>query len=211
MKEIDKMLSGMIYDPNDEEIIKIRRNAHKLCLEYNLTEETSNIRENLIKQIFPNSGKGIFVQGPLNIDYGEFTYIGDNFYANFNLTILDTCPVKIGNNVFIGPNVSIYTPIHPFLPREREYFLNNKNVITDYEYAKPISIGNDCWIAGNVTICGGVKIGNGCVIGAGSVVIHDIPDNSLAAGNPCRKIREITEKDSIFNNPLLREKNTDIK
>lgn len=128
----------------------------------------------------------------------DVTEIGDNSYANFNLTILDTCPVKIGKNVFIGTGVSIVTPLHPFRYQERNIFLSDKGYYTDKEYGKPITIEDNCWIASNVTICGGVTIGEGSVIGAGSVVVKSIPKNSFAAGNPCRVIREITEKDSIY-------------
>ena len=142
-------------------------------------------------------GQNVFLQGPIYFDYGCFISIGDNSYANFNLTILDTCPVKIGNNVFIGTGVSIVTPLHPLRYQERNIYFCEKGYFTDQEYGKPIVIEDNCWIASNVTICGGVTIGEGSVIGAGSVVTKSIPKNSLAVGNPCRAIRKITEKDSI--------------
>ncbi len=105
--------------------------------------------------------------------------------------------MKIGDNVFFGPNCTVATPVHPFLPSERKMKFKADGTAYDDEYAKPIVIGSNCWIASNVVIAGGVTIGEGCVIGAGSVVTRDIPSNSLAAGNPCRVIREITEKDSL--------------
>lgn len=112
--------------------------------------------------------------------------------------MLDCCPVTIGNNVFIGPNVSLLTPIHPLRYQDRNIYYNKeKEYHTDKEYAAPIVIEDDCWIAGNVTICGGVKIGRGSVIGAGSVVTKDIEENSLAFGNPCRVKRKITDEDKL--------------
>ena len=116
---------------------------------------------------------------------------------------MDCAQVTIGDNVFFGPNVSILTPVHPLRWQERNQFERKDGVITDKEYAKPISIGSNCWIAGNVTICGGVTIGEGSVIGAGSVVTRDIPPNTLAMGNPCRAIREITERDSVFKESTI--------
>ena len=116
---------------------------------------------------------------------------------NFNFTCLDCAPVKIGCNVFMGPNVSLLTPMHPFRFQERNIYKREDGVYTDREYAKPITIGDNCWLAGNVTVCGGVTIGSGSVIGAGSVVTRDIPSGVLAAGNPCRVIREITEEDRL--------------
>ena len=130
--------------------------------------------------------------------------MGKNSYANFNFTVLDICPVTIGDNVFFGPNVSLLTPLHPFQYQDRNPYKDPETGRTnEIEYGAPITIGDNCWIAGNVTVCGGVTIGTGCVIGAGSVVTRDIPENSLAVGNPCRVIRKITEKDGLENHPEL--------
>lgn len=201
MTEREKMISGNIYDPNDEELLGLRIRAHRLSAEYNSTFETEEEkRKEILKELIPDIGEGVYLQGPLQFDYGCFTSIGKNSYANFNLVVLDVCPVRIGENVFMGPNVSLLTPMHPFRWQERNYYIRKDNVVTDREYGRPITIGDNCWIAGNVTVCGGVTIGEGCVIGAGSVVTKDIPANSLAAGNPCRVIREITEADSIVDN-----------
>ena len=199
MNEKEKMLKGQIYDPANEELVKLRAKAHKLCLKYNNTvEEETEQRQEILREMGIKLGSNIYLQGPIYFDYGCFIEIGDNSYANFNLTILDTCPVKIGKNVFIGTGVSIVTPLHPLRYQERNIFLSDKGYYTDNEYAKPIVIEDNCWIASNVTICGGVTIGEGSVIGAGSVVVKSIPKNSFAAGNPCHVIREITEKDSIL-------------
>ncbi len=201
MTEKEKMLAGKIYDPSDAELQTLRTNAHTLCLEYNKLPETDERRAEILKELGINPA--IYLQGPIQFDYGCFTTIGANTFANFNFTCLDCCPVKIGDNVFFGPNVSILTPVHPFLSQDRNSYAKADGTTTDKEYAKPITIGNNCWIAGNVTICGGVTIGDGCVIGAGSVVTRDIPSNSLAVGVPCKVVRKLTEKDALKNHPEL--------
>ena len=198
MSELEKMLSGQLYDPMDKELVSLKQKCHKLCTEYNLLEETNPRREIILDELGLKRGKGVFLQGPIYFDYGCFITIGENSYANFNLTVLDSCEVKIGNNVFMGTGVTLVTPVHPFRYQERNIFFNKeKGYFTDQEYAKPITIEDNCWIASNVTIVGGVTIGTGSVIGAGSVVTRNIPPNSLAFGNPCKVIREITEKDKI--------------
>lgn len=197
MTEREKMLEGMLYDPSDTELAELRKKAHALSTRYNTLTEDDPERGKIVSELVPNMGKRGFVQGPVQFDYGVFTEIGDNFYANFNLTVLDCCKVTIGDNVMIGPNVSILTPVHPLCWQDRNMRFKPDGSPYDLEYAKPITIGSNCWIAGNVTICGGVTIGSGCVIGAGSVVTRDIPENSLAVGNPCRVIREITEADRM--------------
>jgi maltose O-acetyltransferase len=196
--ETEKMLSGKIYDPSYSELSKLRINAHRLSKDYNDTYETDEDKRKIILDtLIPNKGKGLFLQGPIQFDYGIYTTFGDYCYANFNFTVLDCCPVKIGNDVFFGPNCTIATPIHPLLANERSIRFRPDGSAYDLEYAAPITIGNGCWIASNVVICGGVTIGSNCVIGAGSVVTRDIPDNMFAAGSPCRVIREITKDDSI--------------
>ena len=205
MNEKEKMLNGMIYDPNDKELVSLRRKSHKLCNEYNYLEETDPRRQEILKELGIKGWDKIYLQGPIQFDYGCFTSFGENSYANFNLVVLDTCPVKIGNNVLMGVNVSLVTAAHPMRYQDRNlYFDETKGYMTDKEYGKPIEIGDNCWIASNVIVCGGAKIGSGCVIGAGSVVLGEIPDNSFAAGVPCRVIRKITDEDRIA--PELLEK-----
>ena len=143
----------------------------------------------MIKEIFGKTGETIFVEAPFHCDYGYNIEVGENFFANYNLTILDVGKVKIGANAQIAPNVSIYTAGHPVHPESRN---------TGYEYGIPITIGDNVWIGGSVTILPGVTIGSNVVIGAGSVVTKDLPDNVIAAGNPCRVIRTITEEDRDF-------------
>lgn len=198
MTEKEKMLAGKIYDASLPELLLLRQKAHRLCKQYNDTFETEGeTRDKIIAELIPNMGDGGYLQGPVYFDYGIFTKIGKNFYANFNLTVLDVCPVTIGDNVFFGPNVSILTPKHPLRYQDRNPYIKDDGKMTCREYGAPISIGDNCWIAGNVTILAGAKIGSGCVIGAGSVVAGKIPDNSLAYGNPCRVVREITEADAL--------------
>ena len=197
MSEKEKMLAGKIYDPTDEELTILRTKAHRLSQHYNTLFEDDDLRNTIIDELIPSKGEGLYLQGPIYFDYGIFTSFGKNCYANFNFTVLDVCPVNIGSNVFFGPNCSLMTPLHPLRWQERNIKFKDDKLAYDDEYAKPINIGDNCWIAANVVITGGVTIGEGCVIGAGSVVTKDIPANSLVAGNPCKVIREINEKDSI--------------
>ena len=205
MTETEKMLDGKMYDGFDPDIVNARARAHKLSLQYNQTYEfDKSEREQILNELLPHRAEGVYLQGPIYFDFGTNTTFGKRSYANFNFTVLDICPVTIGKDVFIGPNVSLLTPLHPLCPIDRNlYFSNKKGYMTQHEYGAPITIGNDCWIAGNVTVCGGVTIGDGCVIGAGSVVTRDIPPNSLAVGNPCRVLRQITEADRMKNHPEL--------
>lgn len=162
----------------------------KLTYEFNNAKpwESENMSR-LIDLILGSHGKNTTILPPFHCDYGKNIEVGDNFFANYNLTVLDVAKVTIGDNVFIAPNVSIYTAGHPV-----HYEARN----TMYEYGISITIGDNCWIGGNTVICPGVKVGNGVVIGAGSVVTKDIPDNVIAAGNPCRVIRPITDEDKQF-------------
>lgn len=198
------MLAGKLYDPSDAELTRLRVKAHKLCRQYNCTDEDElSERKKILAELTPDAGSNVFLQGPVYFDYGIFTRLGDNCYANFNFTVLDCAPVYIGSNVFFGPGCCLLTPMHPLLSSERNIRFREDGSAYDLEYAKPIRIENDCWFGGNVTVCGGVTIGEGSVIGAGSVVTRDIPANCLAAGNPCRVIRFLSEGDSINNKAEL--------
>ncbi len=199
MTEKEKMIAGKLYDPSDKELATLRTKAHNLSQDYNKTYETEEERrKEILDELVPNRKEGVYLQGPVQFDYGVFTTIGENTYANFNFTVLDCAPVNIGDNVFFGPNVSILTPMHPFCFDERNMYKKEDGSLANREYAKPITIGSNCWIAGNVTICGGVTIGEGSVIGAGSVVTKDIPSGVLAVGVPCKVIREITDEDRMM-------------
>ncbi len=198
MTEFEKMSSGKIFNTTVPELQKKLLRVHNLCYEYNRTfEDEAAKRREILDKLLPNRGENVFLQGPIFFDYGENTIIGDNTFINYNFTVLDSAYVRIGKNVFIGPNVSLMTANHALRYQERNLTVNEDGSINDREFAKAITIGDNCWLASNVTVIGGVKIGNGCVIGAGSVVTRDIPDNCLAVGNPCKVIRKITEQDSL--------------
>lgn len=197
-----KMLAGKPYRPDTEELGKISSLAHRLCRDYNMLADTDKEERNaIIDRLFPDHEKGVYLQGPIQIDYGRFTKLGKNFYSNFNFTVLDTCPVKIGDNVMCGPNVTLATPLHPLLAEQRNARMQSDGKMADVEYGAPITIGNNCWLASNVTVCSGVTIGDGCVIGAGAVVTRDMPANSLVLGVPARAVRKLTDADRINDWP----------
>jgi len=197
MTEKEKMLAGKIYDSSDPELAKLRQLAHALSREYNLLDESEvSKREGILRKLLGFFGEGSYLQGPIQFDYGSNTSFGERCYANFNLTVLDVCPIKIGNDVFFGPNCSLYAPLHPLLASERSMY-KGPNGYSDQEYGAPIVIEDGVWVAGNVTILGGVTIGARSVIGAGSVVTRSLPPDSVCVGDPCRPIRKITEADSI--------------
>ena len=184
MNEKEKMLNGELYDGNyNQDLLQERIACKDLCFEYNRTKPSdSEKRKQLIKQILGITKDSFLIEQPFYCDYGKNIEIGENFYANHNLVILDPNKVTFGDNVFIGPNCAFYTAAHPLEPEIR-----NKGL----EYALPIKVGNDVWFGGNVIVLPGVSIGDNCTIGAGSVVTKDIPPNSIAVGNPCKVIRTI--------------------
>lgn len=184
MTEKEKCLLGQLYDANyDPEILADREKAKELLYDYNrLRPSQQTERTGLLKKLLGKTGENLIIEPPFACDYGYNIEVGENFYANVNLVILDGAKVRIGDNAFIAPNVGIYTAGHP-LDADRR----NKGL----EYAYPVTIGNNVWIGAGVIILPGVTIGDNAVIGAGSVVTKDIPANTLAVGNPCRVIREI--------------------
>lgn len=184
MNEKEKMLAGEIYDANyNEDLAKERLQAKDLCHEYNhLKPSDVENRTRIIKELLGSTKNNFFIEQSFWCDYGYNIEIGENFYANHNLVILDGNKVKFGDNVFIGPNCGFYTAGHPLDVARRNRGL---------EYAKPIEVGNNVWFGGNVIVLPGVKVGNNCVIGAGSIVTKDIPDETLAYGNPCRIVKKI--------------------
>lgn len=183
MTIFEQMGSGSWYNAADPSLIKSIRKCQQACFEINnMPPSKIDERNKTIANLLGKVGIKLHVNTPFNCDYGFNIEVGDYFFANFNLTILDEAKVTFGDHVYIGPNCSFYTAIHPINPEER-----NK----DIESAKPITVGDSVWFGGNVTVLPGVTIGSGSTIGAGSVVTKDIPENVVAVGNPCRVIKKI--------------------
>jgi len=181
--EKQKMLAGELYDASDPVLANERLQARLLLKKYNdLAAGQQELRQQLLKELIPSQGAGLWIEPPFYCDYGANISAGDKVYFNFNCIILDVMKVIIGNNVLIGPSVQIYTAMHP---------MNWKERASGFEFARPVIIGSDVWIGGGAIICPGVSIGSRSVIGAGSVVTKEIPDNVFAAGNPCRVIRAL--------------------
>ena len=202
MTEEQKIFSGILFCPGDPELKAIKLKAHKLNIDYNsLYEDETEKRNAILKELVGSIGEGVFIQGPVTFHYGVHTTIGDRTFINFNFTVQDDAKVTIGSDCNFGPNVTIVTPCHPMKADERKSMLDAEGNRKRFCYAKPVIIGNDCWFGANVVVCPGVEIGDGCVIGAGSVVTKSIPSGTFAAGNPCRVIREITDEDSMKYKP----------
>ncbi len=201
MNEEERLLSGKLYTPGASELVELKLKAHNLSIDYNkLHEDEVEKRTSILRSLFPDMGEGNFFQGPINIHYGVHTHIGSNCFFNFNTTIQDDGNVIIGDNNNFGPGLTIVTPIHPMLASERKARELPNGLRKGFCYAKKVEIGSNCWFGANVTVCPGVKIGDNCVIGAGAVVTKDIPNDTFAAGVPCKVIRLITEKDSLKDN-----------
>lgn len=182
--EWEKMLSGELYAPLDPELVRARNRARDLCQDLNATrEEQRQERGRILRELFGKGGDTVWMQPPFYCDYGTNIELGKRVFFNFNCVVLDVARVSVGDYTLFGPAVQVYTATHPL-----EAKLRRKQ-----EFAKSITIGSDVWIGGGAIICPGVKIGSRAVIGAGSVVTRDIPEDVFAAGNPCRVIRDITE------------------
>ena len=181
--EKEKMLSGALYNAADPQLVAERQRARELCQALNaLSPRASDAeRSALLSELF-GTPSNVYITPPFFCDYGSNIQLGENVYFNYNCVILDVAKVTIGNNVLFGPAVQVYTASHPMAAGERR---------SGQEFAKPINIGNDVWLGGGAIICPGVTIGDESVIGAGSVVVRDIPAGVVAAGNPCRVIRKI--------------------
>lgn len=196
MREEDKIFAGYMFDPRKQELKDIKHRAHEACRRFNSMDEYDPERSRVIGDILGGKGNVYYFQGPVQLNYGCHTFIGENFFANFNLTVMDDARIYIGDNVCFGPNVSLMATSHPLIAQER-MGLDDEGKTTMAEYAEEIHIGNNVWIACNAVVTGGVTIGDDVVIGAGSVVTKDIPSGYLAYGNPCRPVRRITEADSM--------------
>ena len=180
--EHQKMLAGEMYDPLDPELVAARVRARDLCQDLNATRDShEGERRRILRELFGKGGDTVWMQPPFYCDYGTNIELGERVYFNFNCVVLDVCRIRIGDYTLFGPAVQIYTPLHPFNAEQRR----------KGEYGKPIEIGSDVWVGGGAIILAGVSIGSRAVIGAGSVVTRDVPENVFAAGNPCRVIRAI--------------------
>ena len=190
MNQKERMLAGLPYKAWLDGLSEERMENKKRIYQYNLlAPDAVEEQEQLIKKILGKTGCHVHIEAPFHCDYGYNIEVGENFFANYNLTVLDVGLVRIGNNAQIAPNVSIYTAGHPVHPDSRN---------SGYEYGIAVTIGNNVWIGGNAVIMPGVTIGDNVVIGTGSIVTRDLPSNVIAAGNPCRVIREITDADRDF-------------
>lgn len=190
MTEKEKMIAGSAYQAGDKELSEERLKCRELVQEFNNTNPKQfKHRKQILAKLLGKVERMYYIEPPFHCDYGYNIEIGEQFYANFNLIILDCAKVQIGSNVFFGSNVALYTAGHPMHPN-----LRNKQV----EWAKPITIGDNVWFGGNVVVNPGIKIGSNSVIGSGSVISKDIPDWVFAAGNPCKVIRQITEQEKDF-------------
>lgn len=177
------MVSGEVYDATHPELLRRLKATREKLWEFNsLNPSQAEKKKAILQELLGSYGKWFHINQPFRCDYGCNIFIGENFFANFNLTILDEAEVRIGDNVFIGPNVSIYTACHPLDAETRN---------TAVEWAEPVTIGNNVWIGGSATIVPGVTIGNNVVIGAGAVVTKDVPDSVVVGGNPARIIKKL--------------------
>ena len=179
--EYEKMIAGEIYRPQDEDLRKIRARSKEFQYRFN-QEQDSDKRSAIIKEWFGCTGENLAMKPDLVCDYGINIHLGENFCSNWNLTMLDVCPIRIGDNALLGPNCQFLTPLHPLDPVERN---------SGIEYGAPITIGNNFWAGGGVTILPGVTLGDNVVVGAGAVVTKSFGDNVVLAGNPAKIIKEI--------------------
>lgn len=190
MTDLEKMLAGIPYQPLDDNLYNLYMECHKKIFRYNnLEPDDFSGQDGLIREILGKCGDKVRIEAPFHCDYGFNIEVGDYFFANYNLVILDIGKVAFGDYVFLGPNVAIYAVSHPIHHEKRK---------TGFENGAPVTMGDNVWVGGNAVITPGVAIGDNVVIGAGSVVTRDLPDNVVAVGNPARVLRQITDEDRQY-------------
>ena len=195
------MLAGKLFYSGNSELRSLRNRARELLSQYNSTgEDQKELRKNILAELLGTMGTHVFIKPPFRCSYGTNIHIGNHFYANMDCLILDSCPVQIGSNVMFGPRVNVFTDSHPLDP-----IVRTRKLV----YGKPVIIGDRVWIGGGAILCPGVQIGKDSVIGAGSVVTHDIPPRTVAAGNPCRVIRKLTDADTQYWQQMQAEYDAD--
>ena len=197
--EWEWMVSGHLYTPVDPKIAKRHRVGMRRCDRVNrLPLWCTKTKQRALERLIPSAeGKNFEAFAPFYCEYGVNIYVGRNCFVNYNSVFLDVAPITLGDNVLIGPNVTLATPNHPFIAEERAY-TDYPNGCHALEYAEPFTIGDHCWLCAGATVCGGVTIGAGGIIAAGAVVTRDIPPNSIAAGVPARVLRQIDERDRLY-------------
>lgn len=198
IKEFDRMIAGKLYNADDPELGAIHLKSMVLCQKFNSIPFDQEEAKNAAKEeLIPScKGKGLGIFTPFYCEYGMNIHVGECCFINYNCTFLDVAPITIGNGVWFGPNVTIATPNHPYIAQER-LPQNYPDGFHDLEYAKPVVIEDNCWICASATIVGGVTIGKGSIVSAGSVVTRDVPANSIVAGVPAKVVREIDEQDRV--------------
>ncbi|MBC8611115.1 sugar O-acetyltransferase [Massilimaliae timonensis] len=191
MEMKEKMHNGMLYLPNDPQIVEEQVKCQERLYDFNRTRPSELAkREVLLREMLAELGENCYVEPPLHANYGgKFVHFGKNIYANYNLTLVDDTHIYVGDYTMFGPNVTVSTAGHPILPELREQA---------YQYNMPVRIGRNCWIGAGVIIVPGITIGDNVVIGAGSIVTKDLPSNVVAVGNPCRILREVNEYDREY-------------
>ena len=201
MTEQERMLAGKLFYSGNSELRSLRNRARELLSQYNSTKKKKKeLRKNILAELLGTMGTHVFIKPPFRCSYGTNIHIGNHFYANMDCLILDSCPVQIGSNVMFGPRVNVFTDSHPLDP-----IVRTRKLV----YGKPVIIGDRVWIGGGAILCPGVQIGKDSVIGAGSVVTHDIPPRTVAAGNPCRVIRKLTDADTQYWQQMQAEYDAD--
>ena len=185
MTEKDKALAGLEFVRGDKDLKKQRERAEQLCFELNTTPPSNTQkREEIIRELIKDAKEGCYIKPPFICEYGDYISLGLNFFANYNCKLMDGGKITFGDNVLVGPDCTFVTAMHPTDPQKR---------LAGYQRFAPITVGNNVWFGAGVTVCPGVSIGDNCVIGAGSVVVKDIPADSVAVGNPCKVIRKVNE------------------